>query len=94
MSFYNKVRKASASIIDCYLTYIIKVVKLINIPKVQKQLQLVQYIEKMLGLDKKKYRLVSLLNGFSKVYKRFLQNSLSKFTDQIFSKFVSAYQKS
>ena len=53
MSCYNKVRKASASIIDCYLTYIIKIVKLINIPKVQKQLQLVQYIEKMLGLDKK-----------------------------------------
>ena len=32
----------------------------------------------------KNYRLVRLLNGFSKVYKRFLHNSLSKFTDEIF----------
>ena len=42
----------------------------------------------------KNYRPVSLLNGFSKVYERFLHDSLSKFTDQIFSKFLSAYRKS
>ena len=40
------------------------------------------------------YRPVSLLNGFSKIYERFLHDSLSKFTDKILSKFVSAYRKS
>ena len=46
------------------------------------------------GDQVKNYRPVSLLNGFSKVYERFLHDSLSKFTDQIFSKFISAYRKS
>ena len=42
----------------------------------------------------KNYRPVTLLNGFSKIYKRFLHDSLSNFTDKILSKFVSAYRKS
>ena len=42
----------------------------------------------------KNYRPVSLLNGFSKVYGSFLHGNLSKFTDQIYSKFISAYLKS
>ena len=41
----------------------------------------------------KSYRPVSLLNGFSKVCERFLHDTLSKFTDQIFSKFTSPYRK-
>ena len=41
----------------------------------------------------KSYRPVSLLNGFSKIYERFLHDSLSNFTDKILSKFVSAYRK-
>ena len=48
MSCDNKMRKASAGIIDFYLTYIIKIVQLINILKVQQQLQIGEYIEKML----------------------------------------------
>ena len=41
----------------------------------------------------KNSRPVSLLNGFSKIYERFLHDSLSSFTDKILSKFVSAYRK-
>ena len=40
------------------------------------------------------YRPVSLLNGFSKTYERFLPDSLSNYIDKILSKFVSAYRKS
>ena len=42
----------------------------------------------------KSYRPVSLLNGFSKIYERFLHDSLSNFSDKILSKFVSAHRKS
>ena len=42
----------------------------------------------------KKYRPVRLLSDFSKAYEQFLHDSLSKFTDQILSKFISAYRKS
>ena len=37
---------------------------------------------------------VGLLNGFSKIYERFLGDSLFNFLDRILSKFVSAYRKS
>lgn len=42
----------------------------------------------------KNYRPVSLLNGFSKVYERFLYDSLSTSIDKKLSKFVSTYRKS
>ena len=42
----------------------------------------------------KSYRPVSLLNAFSKIYDRFLNDSSSNFTDKVLSKFVSAYRKS
>ena len=42
----------------------------------------------------KNYRQVSLLNGFSKIYERFLCDGLSNFTDKILSKFVSVYRRS
>ena len=40
------------------------------------------------------YNPVNLLNGFSKIYERFLHDSLSNFTDEMLSKFVSPYKKS
>ena len=48
----------------------------------------------MIGVKLKNYRPASLLNGFSKIYKRFLHDSLSNFTDKVLSKFFSAYKKS
>ena len=41
----------------------------------------------------KNYRPISLLNGFSKIYERFLHNNLSDFTEKILSRFVSAYRQ-
>ena len=56
---------------------------------------LVRPIHKKDDRDKiKNCRPVSLLNGFSKIYERFLHDSLSNFTDKILSKFVLAYRKS
>ena len=42
----------------------------------------------------KNYRPVSLLKGFSKIYERFLHDSLSNFREKVLSKFVSADKKS
>ena len=55
---------------------------------------LVRPIYKKDNRDKiENYRPVSLLNCFSKIYERFLHDSLSNFTDKMLSKFVSAYRK-
>ena len=42
----------------------------------------------------KNYRPVTLLKGFSKIYERFLHDSLSNFREKVLSKFVSADKKS
>ena len=39
------------------------------------------------------YRPVSILNGMSKIYERFIRNSLSSFAENILSNFISAYRK-
>ena len=39
------------------------------------------------------YRPVSILNGMSKIYERFIHNSLSSFAENILSNFISAYRK-
>ena len=45
--------------------------------------------------DKMKgFRPVSFLNGFSKIYEKFLRDSLSNSTEKILFKFVPAYRKS
>ena len=36
---------------------------------------------------------VNILNGFSKVYERYLLNSLSNHNEKILSNFISAYRK-
>ena len=56
---------------------------------------LVRPIHKKVDRGKiKSYRPVTLLNGLSKIYERFLQDSLSNFTDKVLPKFVSAYRNS
>ena len=40
------------------------------------------------------YRPVSILNGMSKIYERFIHNSLSSYAETILSNFISAYRKS
>ena len=43
--------------------------------------------------ETKNYRTVSVLSSFSKIYEKFLQESISPFVDKFLSKFISAYRK-
>ena len=90
-----KITKTAANVIDSRLTYIIN--KDFKEHKFSENAKtaLVKPIYKKYDGDKiKNYRPVTLLNGFSKIYERFLRDSLFNFTDKILSKFVSAYRKS
>ena len=90
-----KIIKTAANVIDSHLAYIINKDLKENKFSENAKTALVRSIYKKDDRDKiKNYRPVSLLNGFSKIYERFLHDSLSKFTDTILSKFVSAYRKS
>ena len=90
-----KIIKTAANVTDSHLAHIINK----NLKKNQfsedAKTALVRSIYKNDDRGKiKNYRPASLLNGFSKIYKRFLHDSLSNFTDKVLSKFVSAYRKS
>ena len=86
-----KVIKTSANIIDFQLTYIINKDRKTKKYSKDAKTGLVRPVYKKDDRDQMKiYRPISLLNGFSKVFELFLHDSLSKVTDQIFSKFISA----
>ena len=40
------------------------------------------------------YRLISILNAFSKIYEKVIKNQLASYLDKYFSPFISAYRKS
>ena len=89
-----KIIKTAANVIDSHLAHIINKDLKENKFSENFKTALVGPIYKKDGRGKiKNYRPVSLLNGFSKIYERFLHDSLSSFTDKILSKFVSAYRK-
>ena len=89
-----KIIRASADIIDCHITHAINNDLEIDNYSENAKTALVRPIHKKDDRDQiKNYRPVSLLNGFSKIYERFLHNSLSEFMDNIFSNFISAYRK-
>ena len=90
-----KIINTVANVIDSHLAHIInKDLKENKFPENAKT-ALVRPIYKKDDRGKiKNYRPVSLLNGFSKIYERFLHDSLSNFTGKVLSKFVSAYRKS
>ena len=90
-----KIIKTAANVIDSHLAYIINKDLKENKFSENAKTALVRPIYKKDDRNKiKNYRPVSLLNGFSKIYERFLHDSLYNFTDKILSKFVSAYRKS
>ena len=88
-----KIIKTAANIIDYHLAYIINKDLKENKFSENAKTALVRPIYKKDSSKIKNSRPVSLLNGFSKIYERFLHDSLSNFTDKILSKFVSAYRK-
>ena len=89
-----KIIKTAANVIDSHLAHIINKDLKENKFSENAKTALVRPIYKKDDRGKiKNYRPVSLLNGFSKIYERFLHDSLSSFTDKVLSKFVSAYRK-
>ena len=89
-----KIIKTDANVIDSHLAYIINKDLKENKFSENAKTALVRPIYKKYDRGKiNNYRPVSLLNGFSKMYERFLHDSLFNFTDKILSKFVSAYRK-
>ena len=90
-----KIIKTAANVIDSHLSHIInKTLKENKFSENAKTALVRPIYKKDDGSKIKNYRPVSLLNGFSKTYERFLHDSLSNFTDKVLSKFVSAYRKS
>ena len=82
--------KTAANVIDFHLLCIIN--KDFNEKKIPETLRAIYKKDDWEKI--KNDRPVSLWNGFSKIYERFLHHILSNFTDNILSKFVSAYKKS
>ena len=89
-----KIIKTAANVTNSHLAYIINKDLKENKCSENAKTALVRPIYKKYDRGKiNNYRPVSLLNGFSKMYERFLHDSLFNFTDKILSKFVSAYRK-
>ena len=89
-----KIIKTDANVIDSHLAYIINKDLKENKFSENAKTALVRPIYKKDSSKIKNSRPVSLLNGFSKIYERFLHDSLSNFTDKVLLKFVSDYRKS
>ena len=90
-----KITRTVGNVIDSHLAYIINKDLIKNKFSENAKVTLVGSIYKKNDRDKiRNHRLVSLLNGFSKIYEIFLHGSLSTFLGKIFSKFVSAHRKS
>ena len=89
-----KIIKSAANVIDSHLAHIINKDLTENKFSENAKTALVRPIYKKDSSKIKNSRPVSLLNGFSKIYERFLHDRLSNFTDKVLSKFVSSYRKS
>ena len=89
-----KVIMSPNNVIDSHITNIIN--HDLNIDKYSDEAKtaLVRPLFKKDDRDKiKNYRPVSILNGFSKIYERFLLNSLSEYVENTLSEFIAAYRK-
>ena len=90
-----KIIKTAANVTDSHLAYIInKDLKENKFSENAKTVLVGPIYKKDYWGKLMNYRPVSLLNGFSKIYERFLHDSLSNFTDKVLLKFVSDYRKS
>ena len=86
-----KVIMSANNVIHSHITNIIN--QDLNIDKYSEEAKtaLVRPLFKKDDRDKiKNYRPVSILNGFSKIYERFLLNSLSEYVENTLSEFIAA----
>ena len=89
-----KVIMSSNNVTDSHITNIIN--QDLNIDKYSEEAKtaLVRPLFKKDDRNKiKNYRPVSIVNGFSKIYERFLLNSLSEYAENTLSEFIAAYRK-
>ena len=89
-----KLIKLSADIIDYYLTTIINDdLSRSSFSEGAKEALVHPIFKKKDRKNKENYRPVSILNGFSKVYERFINDSMLPIIQNFLSDFVSAYRK-
>ena len=90
-----KIFKMSASIIDSHLTNVINSDLKRNVFSDSAKVPSIRPIFKGKGerTENKNYRPVSILNGFSKVYERFIHENLMSSVTNFLSGFISAYRK-
>ena len=89
-----KIFKFARNVIDSHLTNIINRNMKGNKFSEDAKTDLVRPLYKKNDRDKiQNYRPVSIFNGFSKVYERYLLNSLSNHIEKILSNIIAAYRK-
>ena len=89
-----KILKIARNVIDSHLTNIINRDIEENKFSEDAKTALVRPLYKKKDRDKiPNYRLVSILNSFSKVFERYFLNSLSNHIEKILSNFIAAYRK-
>ena len=89
-----KILKIARNVTDLHLTNIINRDIKENKFSEDAKTALVRPLHKKNDRDKiENYRPVSILNGFSKVYEKYLLNSLSNEIEKILSNFIAAYRK-
>ena len=85
----------SANVIDCHLANIINNdISSNKYSKHAKTATVRPIFKKDDRTNTKNYRPVSLLNIFSKIYERFLHESLTSYVETFLSKFIPVYRKS
>ena len=86
--------KLSANVIDSHLSNIInRDIDLSCYSENAKIANVWPIFEKDEGTTLKNYRLVGLLNIYSKIYERFIHENLTLFVKSFLSQFISAYRK-
>ena len=89
-----KLVKTAANIIDVHLTNILNNdISRARFPEEAKIANVRPIYKKDKRDELKNYRPVSILNTFSKIYEKFIQESITPFVETFLSKFISAYRK-
>ena len=86
--------KTAANIIDVHITNILNNdISKAHFPEEAKIANVRPIYKKDKRDELRNYRPVSILNTFSKIYEKFIQEALTPFVEKFLSKFISAYRK-